>query len=630
VHRVSAEGKQRYEHRYTQFDPNGHVQEEQLIHSLGQVITAHDLLERPSRQSSSLMDQSISYGPSGLVDQIHNSIFGTKDYLYDPLNQITQESNQRYSFNSFGNPIGCEVNDCNQILSTSDSKLNYDPDGNPIQRIKEGDCTSYRYDALGRLVEIRTTQKKVHYSYDPLSRLISKETFNLQSGKWSRQKILYLYDQEKEIGTCTIHHDILELKVLGLGIKGDIGGAIAIEIGQEVYVPFHDFNGHVILLISSEGKVVEKNLIDAFGKQTTDPSSKNPWRFCSKRCEEDLIFFGKRFYDPSLGRWLTPDPAGFTEGPNLYVYVLNNPINRLDLFGLRSDPIYPWTNGQGEPNIEVEISRIPTAANVKEVLVCKGAVGDVEVDWIVSCSNWHKLQFTPEELNAGKINIIDHFYEIMPKDGMIIGLITAQNGIMTNLGELKVMGDSIIDKIPESSLFIGMHNPTLGFVSDLRRVRAEKKGVDTPIVCRTRQFMEAIVDRVHNLNPNLLWMHISHSEGGLIAYRALEGMTPEHKEQLKEHLLSVSLGPAHPIPKSLAKGAVNYYSNKDYITKWFGEPFINDKDYDIRVVECVSSRDEMNGGIADHKFHGSTYQRSLNIEVSDSRIKYGFYDEQKR
>jgi RHS repeat-associated protein len=41
-----------------------------------------------------------------------------------------------------------------------------------------------------------------------------------------------------------------------------------------------------------------------------------------------------RAYDADLGRWLNRDPIGEAGGINLYGYVLNDPVNWLDLFGL--------------------------------------------------------------------------------------------------------------------------------------------------------------------------------------------------------------------------------------------------------------------------------------------------------
>ncbi|WP_079978072.1 RHS repeat-associated core domain-containing protein [Criblamydia sequanensis] len=30
--------------------------------------------------------------------------------------------------------------------------------------------------------------------------------------------------------------------------------------------------------------------------------------------ESGLYYFGRRYYQPDIGRWITPDPAGFADG----------------------------------------------------------------------------------------------------------------------------------------------------------------------------------------------------------------------------------------------------------------------------------------------------------------------------
>jgi RHS repeat-associated protein len=42
-----------------------------------------------------------------------------------------------------------------------------------------------------------------------------------------------------------------------------------------------------------------------------------------------------RAYSPELARWLSEDPAGFEDGPNLYGYVANQPTQAIDPFGLQ-------------------------------------------------------------------------------------------------------------------------------------------------------------------------------------------------------------------------------------------------------------------------------------------------------
>lgn len=45
-----------------------------------------------------------------------------------------------------------------------------------------------------------------------------------------------------------------------------------------------------------------------------------------------------RVYDGDLGRWISRDPIGVTDGPNVYRYAADNPANRLDPLGLSSLP----------------------------------------------------------------------------------------------------------------------------------------------------------------------------------------------------------------------------------------------------------------------------------------------------
>jgi hypothetical protein len=44
--------------------------------------------------------------------------------------------------------------------------------------------------------------------------------------------------------------------------------------------------------------------------------------------------FRSRWYSPELGRFLSPDPAGYIDGPNLYQAFLGNPVNFSDPYGL--------------------------------------------------------------------------------------------------------------------------------------------------------------------------------------------------------------------------------------------------------------------------------------------------------
>lgn len=47
-----------------------------------------------------------------------------------------------------------------------------------------------------------------------------------------------------------------------------------------------------------------------------------------------LYYYGYRYYQPWIGRWLSADPAGTVDGLNLYRMVRNNPVTLHDLDGL--------------------------------------------------------------------------------------------------------------------------------------------------------------------------------------------------------------------------------------------------------------------------------------------------------
>jgi RHS repeat-associated protein len=616
VSRLSSSGNPLYSHRYFDFDPNGHVMQEGLIHNMGTLHTTRDLLERLKAQHSPWLHQMISYGPSSLVTQTKNSLLGDKTYAHDALNQLVQEGDERHAFDSLGNPIHCSVNAHNQILSGPGYSLEYDRNGNPIRKISSEGSTVYTYDAFNRLTSItHPDSKQSVYFYDPLSRLIAEQSEGAQT--------LYLYDKTQEMGAMNARGAITQLKVTGLGLAGEIGGSVAIELEGIAYAPLHDFQGNIIALISANQKIVESYQIDAFGKEKNDLSSLNPWRFSSKRSMGGLILFGQRFYDPALGRWLTPDPSGFADGPNLYVYVLNSPLNRLDLFGLASDPLFP-------PDFRLEVplhALLPArVVPVSSILPCKGFLSDVPVDWIVSCGHWHKLQFTPQEWIADKVNIVDHFHELVPTEGSTVGLITVQNGIGTTKSDLGQNVRSVVNMVPEGTLTFGMYNPTQGLIKDCTRTFSERGSKDTPIVVTTRQYMVAISETLHKLNPDLLWLHIAHSEGGVVGRNAIKGMTEDQKGLLKNQLYFLGLGPAKPIPLECGRGVMNIYSKQDFITGWFALKYKNDPKYDVRFVPCRSTFSERTAYFADHAFLGGTYQGVQRDEIDKLRGKYGFYD----
>ncbi|TVT79435.1 RHS repeat-associated core domain-containing protein [Pseudomonas sp. H3(2019)] len=79
-----------------------------------------------------------------------------------------------------------------------------------------------------------------------------------------------------------------------------------------------------------------------------------------------LYYYGFRYYAPWWGRWVNPDPAGASDGMNLYGFCANNPISRIDPDGRmwqeHYDPVLDTLLRQfvkDEPDLRAEYGLAP-------------------------------------------------------------------------------------------------------------------------------------------------------------------------------------------------------------------------------------------------------------------------------
>ena len=75
---------------------------------------------------------------------------------------------------------------------------------------------------------------------------------------------------------------------------------------------------------------------------------------------DDLDYMHARHYNLNLGRFLSPDPApADPHNPsswNAYAYVLNNPVNFVDPWGLKATPCYQDSVAGDQPCFQEEIT----------------------------------------------------------------------------------------------------------------------------------------------------------------------------------------------------------------------------------------------------------------------------------
>jgi len=114
---------------------------------------------------------------------------------------------------------------------------------------------------------------------------------------------------------------------------------VAMTSGGIRYYLAYDQVGSLNAVADGSGSVVKRIIYDSFGNvlEDSNPGFSLPFGFAGGLFDRDtgLVRFGYREYDPEVGRWTAKDPIGFAGGDtDLYGYVLNDPVNWIDPFGL--------------------------------------------------------------------------------------------------------------------------------------------------------------------------------------------------------------------------------------------------------------------------------------------------------
>jgi len=223
----------------------------------------------------------------------------------------------------------------------------YDLNGNLISDGKRG----LDYDDENQLIRITVTNSwKSEFTYDgSLRRRIRKEHVWI-GGAWVlTNEVRYVYDATVVVQERNTNNFPVVTYTRGPDLSGDfqraggIGGLLA-RSDLTTLIPTHAFyhadaNGNVTALVNTNQVVVARYQYDPFGNILSKSGSladANVYRFSSKEVHPNsgLYYYGCRFYDPNLQRWLSCDPIEEGGGVNLYGFVGNDPVLRFDLFGL--------------------------------------------------------------------------------------------------------------------------------------------------------------------------------------------------------------------------------------------------------------------------------------------------------
>ncbi|MBI4660163.1 MAG: RHS repeat-associated core domain-containing protein, partial [Verrucomicrobia bacterium] len=242
----------------------------------------------------------------------------------------------------------------NVYVGPATDGFTHDADGNLLT-----DGTwSNTWDGENRLTKIEAksgvpagAKRKGEYEYDYLGRRVAKKVWYWDSGSGSYVLGLqrrFVYDGWNvlvELDGAT--NSVMQRYVWGMDVSGSmqgaggVGGFVAVKSSSGVaHFAAMDGNGNVMGLVEGSTGLASANYeYGPFGEPirvTGTLGKANPFRWSTKFTDDetDLVYYGRRYYNPSTGRWLSRDPAGEDGGPNLYGFVGNNPVSAFDPFGL--------------------------------------------------------------------------------------------------------------------------------------------------------------------------------------------------------------------------------------------------------------------------------------------------------
>ena len=220
----------------------------------------------------------------------------TEQTSYNAANQIVTSGTDKYTYETNGNLI--------KIAGHKVFQATYDLENRPVSITRNGITTTYTYDGNGNRVRWATGSDITNAHYDTAGRL------------------MFETDKNGNVTACYIYQG---------------SRLVAMRTSEEDHYFYHfDKTGDTVFMTDRLGAIVNAYAYSPFGEiLNSTVTVPNSFTYVGAYGTIDdgngLYFMKNRYYDSIQGRFLQKDPIGVTGGQtNLYNYVGNNPVTRID------------------------------------------------------------------------------------------------------------------------------------------------------------------------------------------------------------------------------------------------------------------------------------------------------------
>jgi RHS repeat-associated protein len=284
---------------------------------------------------------SLTYGNNLSLTQGHDNQYRITSIV---AGTVLNRSYNEYFPNGNVKKVTDNVDSSWNLPSEPVKTYSYNPGTNRLAGIQGGTTVTFGYDNNGNITSSSANNRV--YEYD-LSNQLKRVTENsveiaqyAYNALWQRVKKssqaqirIFHYDPWGHMIAETDQNGVMLSEYIYLGDQ-----LLAMITPGEVAYYFHnDHLGTPQIITDGSGNVAWKAVSKPFGEmEIWIEQVENPFRFPGQYYDEEtgLNYNWHRYYDPTTGRYLTPDPIGLEGGLNLFIYGAGNPINYIDPDGL--------------------------------------------------------------------------------------------------------------------------------------------------------------------------------------------------------------------------------------------------------------------------------------------------------